>query len=78
VGEAPSEKPTAMLQTVLPVLIGLSLAAVVIVLGIGVVSMLRGGGLNRKYGNHLMRARVATQALTVLLLVVYFLTGRAA
>jgi hypothetical protein len=66
----------ALLQTILPALIGVSLAAVLLVLGAGVFSMLRGGDFSRKYGNKLMRARVATQVVTVLLLVLFFLVSR--
>ena len=66
----------AFLQTILPVLIGVSLASVLVVLGAGIASMLRGGDFNRKYSNQLMRARVASQAVTVLLLVLFFLVSR--
>ena len=51
------------------------LIAVLVVLAIGVVSMLKGGSFNKKWGNKLMRARVALQALVViliLLLVIFF------
>ena len=64
-----------MVDTVLPVLIGISLVCVLAVLGVGVVSMLRGGTLNRKYSNYLMRARVATQGVTVALVVLFFVLG---
>ena len=42
----------------------------------GVVAMLRGGEFNRKYGNKLMRARVAVQALAIALLFVLYLINR--
>ncbi len=64
-----------MVDTVLPILIGISLVSVLAVLGVGVVSMLRGGAFNRKYSNTLMRARVATQAVTVALIVLFFVLG---
>ncbi len=64
-----------MVDTVLPILIGVSLVSVLAVLGIGVVSMLRGGQFNRKHSNRLMRARVATQGTTVALMVLFFLLG---
>lgn len=64
-----------MIDTVLPILIGISLVSVLTVLGIGVGSMLRGGAFNRKYSNYLMRARVATQGLTVALVVLFFALG---
>ena len=44
------------------------LIAVLVVLAIGVVSMLKGGSFNKKWGNKLMRARVALQALVVILI----------
>ncbi len=44
------------------------LIAVVVVLLSGVVLMFRGGPVNSKYGNLLMRWRVGLQALAVLLL----------
>lgn len=62
------------METVLIVLIIIALAATFIVLGVGLLSMLRGGEFNRKYGNLLMRARVGTQVTTVVLLIVWFLT----
>ena len=64
------------LQTILRVLIGVSLASVLAVLGAGVLSMLRGGEFNRKYSNQLMRARIASQAVTVLLFVLFFVVTR--
>jgi hypothetical protein len=38
----------------------------------GLVSMVRGGDFNKKYGNRLMQARIATQAITVLLLILFY------
>jgi len=66
----------AFLQSILPILIGVSLAAVLLVLGLGVVSMLRGGEFSRKYSNQLMRARIASQGVTVILLVLFFVASR--
>ena len=56
---------------VLPLLIILSLIAVFIVLVVGIVGMLRGGDFNRRYGNKLMRLRVATQGLAILLIILF-------
>ena len=53
-----------------------ALAATVIVLIAGVIAMLRGGDFNRKYGNKLMRARVAAQALVIALLFALYLINR--
>lgn len=43
------------------------MAATAIILIAGVVLMGRGGQFNKKYSNKLMQARVAAQALTLLL-----------
>ena len=53
-----------------------ALPATAIVLIAGVIAMLRGGEFNRKYGNKLMRARVAVQALAIALLFVLYLINR--
>ena len=55
-------------------LIVITLISVVGVLVIGIVSMVKGGEFNEKYGNRLMQARVALQGLVLLLLALaYFL-----
>ncbi len=46
------------------------------VLFAGVFAMARGGEFNRKWGNKLMRARVGTQGLAILLLLALFLINR--
>jgi hypothetical protein len=53
-----------------------ALVVTLIVLIAGVIAMLRGGEFNRKYGNKLMRARVAMQALALVLLFVLYLINR--
>ena len=53
-----------------------ALVATLAVLLAGVVAMLRGGEFNAKYGNKLMRARVAMQALAVGLLFSLYLINR--
>ncbi len=58
------------------VLLVVALVATLGVLGAGIVSMLRGGEFNRRYGNKLMQARVAMQAVAVALLALLFLMGR--
>ena len=60
----------------LEILIGVALAATLAVLIAGVVAMLRGGAFNAKYGNKLMRARIAMQALAVGLMFVIYLINR--
>ena len=53
-----------MLET----LVVIALIGTVAALLAGVVAMARGGDVNRKWGNRLMRARVAMQALAVALM----------
>jgi hypothetical protein len=53
--------------------LGGALAAVLIVLGLGIFSLARGGAFAKKYGNRLMRARLITQALAIVLLVIAYL-----
>jgi hypothetical protein len=62
-----------MLAVIFPYLIGLGLASVVIVLAMGIVGMLRGGEFNRRNANKLMRLRVATQGVTILLFAIFML-----
>ncbi len=57
------------------ILLFVILGAVFGVLLIGVVSMLKGGTFNRKYGNKLMHLRVALQGAALVLLAILFLTG---
>ena len=59
-------------MAVLLVLIIIALAAPLAVLGLGIVSMLRGGEFNRRYGNILMRARLITQGVTIGLVLLFF------
>ena len=55
-------------STVLKVLIGVALAATVVVLFVGLVSMARGGSFNARWSNKLMRLRVVLQGAAVALL----------
>ena len=64
------------LAAVLPMLIILSLIAVLVVLAVGIIGMLRGGDFNRRYGNKLMRVRVATQGLAILLILLFVAVSR--
>ncbi len=63
---------TAILNT----LVMIALAGTLAVLFAGVFAMARGGEFNRKWGNKLMRARVATQGLAILLLLALFAINR--
>ena len=50
-----------------------ALIAVVLSLLAGVISMAKGGEFNAKYGNLLMRARVASQGVAIILLFIMML-----
>jgi hypothetical protein len=50
-----------------------ALLATVGILFLGLFSMARGGEFNRKYGNRLMRFRVAFQAVAILLVLIIIL-----
>ena len=56
-----------------PILIIIGLILVFLVLVIGLVSMLVKGDFNKKYSNKLMRLRVITQAIIVLIFALVFL-----
>lgn len=56
------------MNTFLFVCIALAMISVLIVLGLGMFSMTRGGEFNKKYGNKLMKARVILQGVTLALL----------
>jgi hypothetical protein len=64
------------MESWLPVLIVSAMIAALGALLLGVVSMAKGGEFNRKYGNKLMRTRVALQGLAILLFIVFMLTYR--
>ena len=57
------------------VLIIIALTCVVLSLMIGVISMAKGGEFNAKYGNLLMRARVVSQGVAVVLLLIMMMTA---
>ena len=46
----------------------LTALSVIAVLVLGIISMMKGGEFNKKYGNKLMTARVVLQAVTIILL----------
>ncbi len=64
------------MTTILNTLVVIALAGTLAVLFAGVFAMARGGEFNRKWGNKLMRARVVTQGLAILLLLALFLLNR--
>ncbi|MGE0748007.1 MAG: twin transmembrane helix small protein [Rhodospirillales bacterium] len=61
------------MNSVLPILIIVAAFATLAVLGVGVVSMLRGGKFNQQYGNRLMQLRVLLQFVAICLLGLAFL-----
>jgi len=65
-----------MMQTLLPYLIAAAALAVVASLFAGLAVMARGGAANARWGNWLMRARVASQAAALALIALYFLLPR--
>ncbi|MCF6234179.1 MAG: twin transmembrane helix small protein [Rhodobacteraceae bacterium] len=52
------------------VVVILAIISVFIVLAIGLIGFVAGGEFNRKYGNKLMRLRLAFQAIAVVLILV--------
>jgi hypothetical protein len=57
-------------------LVAAAMAAVLIVLIVGVASMFHGGEFNRKYANKLMQLRVLLQAVALALFAVFMLWFR--
>jgi len=62
-------------MNVIAILLAIALAAVVLVLIVGVVGMARGSAFNEKYGNKMMRLRVGLQALALILVVLFVLAA---
>lgn len=61
-------------MSLLAVALLLAMLATLGVLIVGLVGFFQGGAFNERYGNRLMRARVALQLLAVTLLGILFLT----
>ena len=64
------------MHTLFNILIPVSLAAVVVVLFIGIYALFRGGDFGRSYSNKLMRLRVLMQFIAILVLVAAFYWNR--
>ncbi len=64
------------MHTLFNILIPVSLAAVVVVLFIGIYALFRGGDFGRSYSNKLMRLRVLLQFIAILILVAAFMWRR--
>ena len=59
-------------------LIPIGLAATAIILGLGIYSLAKGGTFAKENGNKLMRLRVAAQAVTIALMLIFlWLAGSA-
>ena len=58
------------------ILMGIAMLAVLAVLVMGLVSMVKGGEFNKKYGNRLMRWRVGLQATALVLFAIAIVLGR--
>ena len=63
------------MQTFVAVLIVLALVMTLGVLFSGLIVMARGGEVNRRYGNKLMRWRILCQGIALGLLAIAFLLG---
>jgi hypothetical protein len=59
------------MATIFIILTGFFLAATVVILGVGVVGMGKGGDFNRRNSNKLMRMRVICQGLAIASFVLY-------
>lgn len=60
-------------------LIPIGLAATAIILGVGLYSLAKGGAFAKENSNKLMRLRVAAQAVTIALMMIFlWLVGRGA
>jgi hypothetical protein len=68
-------KPIGETMSILTVLLLLAMCATLAVLVVGLVGFFLGGEFNAKYGNKLMRARVALQAVAVLILLVVLVSA---
>ena len=64
------------MREVFHILLPLSLAAVVITLGVGIYALFRGGDFGRSWSNKLMRLRVVLQFTAIVILVAAYWWGR--
>jgi hypothetical protein len=60
---------------ILTVLLMIAMLATLGVLVVGLAGFFHGGEFNRKYGNKLMQARVACQAVAVVLLLIILISA---
>ena len=64
------------MESALTVLIPIAVGITLLILIVGVISMLRGGSFNAKNSNRLMRLRVLSQLVAILLIGAFFLLAR--
>ena len=64
------------MNMILPILLAITVGAVLLTLLTGILLMTRGGETNERFSNKLMRLRVALQLLAVALFVAMILSGR--
>ena len=60
------------MQVFIYILIAVSLLVVLGTLGLGIVSVARGGAFNEKWGNRFMRWRVTAQAVSIAVILLGF------
>tara|TARA_Y100000590_G_scaffold465384_2_gene637586 strand:- start:1040 stop:1234 length:195 start_codon:yes stop_codon:yes gene_type:complete len=63
-----------MINNLFLILAIISLIAVLVSLATGVLGMINSGDFNKKYGNIIMRIRIACQAAAVIFLLLFFVT----
>lgn len=63
------------MDSTLVIVLLVAMLAVVLTLFIGLIGMARGGSFNARYGNLLMRWRVALQGIAVLILIIALLAA---
>jgi hypothetical protein len=64
------------MESVLTVLIPIAVGITLLILIVGVISMLRGGSFDARNSNKLMRLRVVSQLVAILLIGAFFLLSR--
>lgn len=64
------------MNTLLAITMGLTMLAVLGVLGLGIFSMTKGGEFNKKHGNKLMQARVVLQGVALAMVALLFLLSQ--
>ena len=64
------------MESALTFLIPIAVGITLLILIVGVISMLRGGSFNAKNSNRLMRLRVLSQLVAILLIGAFFLLAR--